>query len=120
VESATKTAPFAFCDVIGWPPSNVPAAPGGRISACFWMLPSIVLANRCALARARPLFTRTPPSQFTLVSAFNCSTGLPVDTAVASAVVPTWPFSPETSGAATSNPDPVRPSVPRSVMCGAR
>src|SRR5687768_9693522 len=50
----------------------------------------------------------------------TCSTGAPVDTAAASAVVPTNPLKPATSGAATSNPDPVSPSVPRSVICGAR
>ena len=38
----------------------------------------------------------------------------------ASAVLPTKPLSPAMSGAATSKPEPVRPSVPRSVMCGAR
>src|SRR6185436_19204663 len=60
------------------------------------------------------------PSTLKLDSGTSCATASPVETAVASAVVPTKPLSPATSGAATSNPDPVKPSVPRSVMCGAR
>ena len=44
----------------------------------------------------------------------------PVETAVASAVLPTNASRPSRSGDATSNPEPVSPSVPRSVMCGAR
>ena len=38
VEAATNTTPLAFCDVIGVPPSDVPTAPPGRMSATFWML----------------------------------------------------------------------------------
>ena len=37
--------------VIGVPPSVVPTAPCGRISACFWMLSSIVLTNSVSSAR---------------------------------------------------------------------
>ena len=51
---------------------------------------------------------------------FNRCTGRPVDFAPASAVEPTKATRPSRSGAATSKPEPVSPSVPRSVMCGAR
>ena len=89
---------WRFCDVIGWPPSTVPTAPAGRISACFWMLPSIVLTNTPASHGRDSSGTSPPPSQLMLVSGSTCSTGRPVETAVASAVDPTYPFSPATSG----------------------
>ena len=53
VDAGTNTAPLAFCDVIGWPPSSVPTAPCGRISACFWMLAWMLFTKTVRSVRQR-------------------------------------------------------------------
>ena len=109
--------------VIGWPPIVVPTAPGRQDQRLLLDVAVDVVDEHAGVrARLARCGSCAPMSKFRLRLRRHLLDRI---------VRWTWPrpsavdaderrCGRPTSGAATSNPDPVRPSVPRSVMCGAR